>query len=549
MFKLIVVSGPARGASYSLREGENTVGRMNDNSIVLSSTNVSKKHCVLVVDNKNVSVKDVGSSNGTFVNGVLTRLKKLIPGDKVSVGDFVFQLVAIEQKKPAAKPQLQVVPPMQAPMNMGIQGLPTGNTLAGFGAQANAGQNQSVPNAPALPTDIKGKLKYYFEQYIINFLYNLNEKHEWRVLAGAMAALLMIGSVLVSVAPTMQRTTEKLEQESRYRAALIARQMVDRNSQFIYERLESKVDIGFAEKEEGVIAAFVVDMEGRIIAPGRDFNKYITEPDQASFSAIARNLYNTTDRTIHAVKMFPDVVAVAEPVRVFNQAAGKNTTVALALVYFDRNKLLFDPGSQALAYITAFIFAAILFVLIFFSLYKLTLKPLTSINEEIDQVLKGNSTSGTIERKFKFEELDSLVEITNAALQRALTGTGGMGSNSFEQAQNLGDEVVSGLKFMAEKMTGTGIIIFGSDKKIQFVNSTMEEITGIRSDGAIGTDINTSARDSAFVALVDDLTARTASGGNIQEDFEFSGVAYKMECLGVGSPARAYLLSATKVES
>ena len=49
MYRLTVVAGPNRGTSYPLHEGETTVGRLSVNSIVLNSSKVSKRHCVLVV--------------------------------------------------------------------------------------------------------------------------------------------------------------------------------------------------------------------------------------------------------------------------------------------------------------------------------------------------------------------------------------------------------------------------------------------------------------------------------------------------------------------
>ena len=81
--KLMVVAGPNKGATYFLNEGENTVGRTPDNTIVLASTQVSKRHCAFVVKGRKVELQDIGSSNGTFVNGVLVKKKNLENRDKL----------------------------------------------------------------------------------------------------------------------------------------------------------------------------------------------------------------------------------------------------------------------------------------------------------------------------------------------------------------------------------------------------------------------------------------------------------------------------------
>ena len=73
-------------------------------------------------------------------------------------------------------------------------------------------------------------------------------------------------------------------------------------------------------------------------------------------------------------------LAVAEPVRIFNSSSGKNATVALGLVFFNREMILFDIGTISLAYIQSLILIAIVSLLVFFSLYKLTLRPLSSLN-------------------------------------------------------------------------------------------------------------------------------------------------------------------------
>lgn len=66
-----------------------TIGRGLDNNIVINDENVSRKHLqILQDDNGNVSVVDVGSTNGTYVNGVrITSETRLSPGDTLRIGN------------------------------------------------------------------------------------------------------------------------------------------------------------------------------------------------------------------------------------------------------------------------------------------------------------------------------------------------------------------------------------------------------------------------------------------------------------------------------
>src|SRR4051812_43889197 len=115
MYKLTIISGPKRGESFHVNDiGETSIGRQDGNEIVLQSQKISKRHCILVASNGELVLRDQGSSNGTFVNGVLSRQKLVKPGDKISVGEYVLEVV----KSGRHLGGLQLVGPMD-PLNLG----------------------------------------------------------------------------------------------------------------------------------------------------------------------------------------------------------------------------------------------------------------------------------------------------------------------------------------------------------------------------------------------------------------------------------------------
>ncbi|GIV17638.1 MAG: hypothetical protein KatS3mg022_3073 [Armatimonadota bacterium] len=71
----------ALGNVYTLRPGVNTVGRLNAD-VLLSDPSVSRSHARIIVQNGAVTIEDVGSTNGTFVNG-----QKLTPQVAVPLSD------------------------------------------------------------------------------------------------------------------------------------------------------------------------------------------------------------------------------------------------------------------------------------------------------------------------------------------------------------------------------------------------------------------------------------------------------------------------------
>jgi DNA-binding winged helix-turn-helix (wHTH) protein len=78
---------------FALREGEHLAGREPALSIWLDSPKVSWRHARLAVGRENTAIEDLGSKNGTYVNGMrITQLIKLQPGHEIRIGPFVLVL-------------------------------------------------------------------------------------------------------------------------------------------------------------------------------------------------------------------------------------------------------------------------------------------------------------------------------------------------------------------------------------------------------------------------------------------------------------------------
>lgn len=87
-FALIVASGPRRGLHWSLADGATRVGRDPDDGIFLDDVTVSRHHAEFVVDGDRLTVSDLGSTNGTYVNGARAESSDLASGDEVIIGRF-----------------------------------------------------------------------------------------------------------------------------------------------------------------------------------------------------------------------------------------------------------------------------------------------------------------------------------------------------------------------------------------------------------------------------------------------------------------------------
>jgi len=87
-YALMVERGPRAGLTYVLGEGATLTGRADDVVIFLGDVTVSRHHCRFIVDDEGLSVEDLGSTNGTYINMERLERARLSPGDEVIIGKF-----------------------------------------------------------------------------------------------------------------------------------------------------------------------------------------------------------------------------------------------------------------------------------------------------------------------------------------------------------------------------------------------------------------------------------------------------------------------------
>ena len=86
MASLFVIQGRVQGSRFQLEDAVHSIGRTHTHSIRLHDTEVSRNHAELIRKGNAYAVRDLGSSNGTFVNGKVVGEQDLNSGDQVQVG-------------------------------------------------------------------------------------------------------------------------------------------------------------------------------------------------------------------------------------------------------------------------------------------------------------------------------------------------------------------------------------------------------------------------------------------------------------------------------
>ena len=85
---LIALSGPSRGARFLLNSNLTTIGRAVENEIFLDDVTVSRKHAEIVREGNSYSIKDLGSLNGTYVDGKVQESARLNDGMELNIGKY-----------------------------------------------------------------------------------------------------------------------------------------------------------------------------------------------------------------------------------------------------------------------------------------------------------------------------------------------------------------------------------------------------------------------------------------------------------------------------
>ncbi|HVS38815.1 MAG TPA: FHA domain-containing protein, partial [Gemmataceae bacterium] len=112
MAALISTKGPHAGQRYPLDADGTLIGRQPDVAVYLDSLSVSRHHARVVCENGSYFIEDLGSSNGTFLNGSrMSGRAPLTERDELRIGPHTFQLLC---DRPATPPPSSPEPIVRA---------------------------------------------------------------------------------------------------------------------------------------------------------------------------------------------------------------------------------------------------------------------------------------------------------------------------------------------------------------------------------------------------------------------------------------------------
>ena len=189
-FQFVMRSGPTPGVVFTLDGDQIHLGRDAANGVAINDAEISRKHSRLSFQGGKYVLEDLGSTNGTFVNGQrLAGPVVLKPGDVVSLGEHIVLMydainmdpgatVVVSRKSTRVEP-----PPVQAQMPPAVPAIPA---------------SSASPSTPLKKTNLTpiiiGIVIFLFVCMCVSFFFWIDATFRWCVFPISIIAEMLRGA-------------------------------------------------------------------------------------------------------------------------------------------------------------------------------------------------------------------------------------------------------------------------------------------------------------------------------------------------------------------
>ncbi len=496
MFKLVVVGGKLRGKEYVLEDGDNIIGRSSECSHSIAIEGISKKHLRITVNGETAFAEDLGSSNGTLVNGKIIRRITLQDGDKIALPNIIFQFVYVIEKKVVIKKRI---------------------TKSG---DSDDDAYDDLDQVEPMPESLMAKPIWLFKYKLMPIAYGFNERYEWSAFIGILLFFFIGINIALTILPVLRDSKVLLIKEIALRGKQYAAEVDRLNNVYLRDKNLDQVYTGFLEGEdaEGIQSFKLFDIEGRVYRPVANLNTIVNDP----FSVDALKFYRIEKNQDKEViqDLGNNVIGIARAIKAHDKNLGRDVVVAIITINFSPSSLAREASNNSKAYLESLITSSMVAILFFGTLYYVTIRPIDEMKVQIERVLRGRQKE--LESKVLFKEIFPLRNTINSLLtrikdlQNAATGE--------VQVHEEDGPYLNVLKEFIKGAQGP-VMLLNSEKIIQNLNLEAEDLIGLRENSAAGQSLLDTARDQGFAATVIDLCDQSANndGCNQKETYEIGG--------------------------
>lgn len=526
MFKLVVVGGKLRGKEFQLSEGESILGSDSDCDISINVDGISKKHVSFSVHEHTVYIKDMGSSNGTFVNGKNTDQATLKAGDKIAIPHLIFSLIEIREKKIIVRKKVQ----------KGIQG----------GHDSDSEDEDLF--SEVMPQSLAAKILWFYRNRFMKIIHGFNEEHEWRIMVGASIALFITITIALTIIPVLKSSRDLLFIETQKRGVQFANEIKRLNTSALASGRINEIRTGFLEDTgSGVESYELLDLEQRVISPTSKRNQFTTDPYSVAAIDYFKNEENRN--STYAIRVGASKIVIGKSIISYNTQKGYEEVIGVIVIHFSPSTLVAAAKQNSSIFLESWTTSAIFAILFFGIIYYLTLRPLQELRGQIEQSMRG--TRKQIESKYLFQELTPLKQSINSIIQRVRELQNDDEVADFAEAEDDSKYVLQLEEFM--RGANSPILILNSEKRVHALNSECEDLLGFREGSSKESPIDKVTRDQDIAMTIMSLCDRSsvADGSSQNDSYEIGGNEYNIyvnSLIGKDNFSKAFYISFLREE-
>lgn len=177
MAKLVIQNQGMTGRAQELNTDRTTIGRVEDNTFQIADPSVSSHHCEILLQGSDVLIRDLNSTNGSFINGEKITETILKPGQTLRLGQVELKL---ETNGVAATPSAGGTPPPPAAAP----------------AKRQMDATVVIPRGVSLDDLEKGGRPPGFDAANTSFSKKTNQTNKFFLIGGIAVGLLILGLLI-----------------------------------------------------------------------------------------------------------------------------------------------------------------------------------------------------------------------------------------------------------------------------------------------------------------------------------------------------------------
>ena len=533
MYKLICISGQNSARSFILKDGESTVGRAEDANIKISSSGISKKHATITVRGNNIEITDLGSKNGTFVNGVMIKRKELNQGDKIAIHDHVYQVVKGD---------------------LNASDLPS---IGSFDAVESPSEDdlEYKGNLRAQEPGFKGGVNHFIETTIMPFFETLMKRYSVSAIITTLTVVVIAAIVLMVTIPVVAFDSYILDRETSQRAAYLVTLLAEQNKNTVGSETSDPPSISAVEDVIGVKEAFITDVDGKVLAPSEHAGETIPVDRIRKIQSGQAGEYTDVTKSGQPYKspvdLFPlqdGSYLVTAPIKVYSAEQEKPAYIGFAVLKFETTAVKQSMKGTWQRILVGMAIACFIGFLFSILLAKFFSYPFTKIYDEVDLAMKGEAKR--VGFVFGSREGKDLIELINILLRKARRSSiksSGVGVDSLSQDFHTLDPIL--IFESVGRSLRTPFFVLDASKLIVSANSSFSVIAGYRTTDWHGVPIVEAVREQRLLGVVLDLISRFDSmGQDISEEVMVNEKVYRVSVSGLKNDRGEYNYHCVNVE-